>query len=296
MLAVPLTVLTQLPLVIAALGWGTQAAIFGVIAGTGALLALSPSIALYFTLFLTPVAVIGSHLIGLARPGATGLTSARTTDWFPLGAVLTVVGCVVTVGAILICVLTGFDPSAISPDMTKAIAREYASTMGEVDPSISSDQLIEMITPAITVTLRILPFAFTMTWTLVGAFNLGLGMWVTAKSGNLLRPREDLAAFDLPTFVSPVLIVALGVAFLGGLPGAIAAAVAGAMAGLLLLAGLAVLHTITRPLSFRLPLLVLVYLFLGLCGLPLIILGILEPYLRLRRRIPPPGPAKPTRS
>jgi hypothetical protein len=67
------------------------------------------------------------------------------------------------------------------------------------------------------------------------------------------------------------------------------------MAALLLIAGLSVLHTITRPLSFRLPLLVLVYLFLSICAVPLLIVGAAEPYARLRQRMksrPPFPPSK----
>jgi len=299
MLAVPLTVLTALPLVIASLGWGTSSGIIGVLAGTGALLAISPSLALYFMLFLAPAAVIGSHMIGLARrresDGPHSVTSPATEmEWYPLGRVLTIVACLVVLGGVLLCVLNGFDPSAISPDATKALAHDYAEAMGEVDDGISTDQLTDMFVPAIAIMFRLLPFAFTMTWTLIGAFNLGLGIWITTKSGNLVRPREDLAAFDLQLFVTPTFAIALAIWFAGGLIGAVAAAVAGSMAALLLLAGLAVLHTVTRQLSFRLPLLVLVYLFLGVCSVPLLIVGMLEPYTRLRQRVSARGPAKPS--
>jgi hypothetical protein len=297
LLAVPLTILVDLPLVIAALGWGTSSAIAGVLAGTGTLLAVSPSLALYLVVFLAPVAVIGSHLVGLSRQSDEAATpdfTLQTTEWYPLGRVLMIVAFLVVAGAIVVCVLNGFDPSAISADKMTVLAHDYAEAMAQVDTTVSTDDLTKMLAPAIETTLRLLPFAFTLTWTVVGAFNLGLGIWITTRSGNLLRPREDLAAFDLPRLVAPVFVVALVVGFTGGVIGAMASALAGAMAGLLLLAGLSVLHTLTRPLSFRLPLLVLVYLFLGLCALPLIVVGILEPYTHLRRRVPPRGPAKPS--
>jgi hypothetical protein len=172
----------------------------------------------------------------------------------------------------------------------KALAQDYAAAMAETDPSASTEQLREAMAPAIETMLRVLPFAFTATWTAIATVNLGLGIWITTKSGNLARRPDDFSAVDLPKWIAPVGAASFAVACLGGEIGALGAAVCGAAAMLELIAGLAVLHAITRPLSFRLPLLILVYLFLGLCGIPLIILGLIEPYARLRLRLKPRGP------
>jgi len=298
-LAVPLTMLVELPLVIAALGWGTSVAVLSVLVATGTLLAISPTLALYFAVFLAPPAVIACHLIGLSRvvdgPADAAQTSATgpIVEWYPFGRALVVLALLVVAGGVVVSLVEGFDPSAFTAEETRTFARAYAEAMVEVDPTADVNQLTDLLQPTLALVLRILPFAFTATWTLIGALNLGLGLWITAKSGNLIRPREDLAAFELPRSVTPVLIAA-GLASLAGGPfGAIAAAIAGAAAALLLIAGLAVLHTITRPLSFRLPLLVLTYLFLGLWSLPLLVVGILEPYLVLRKRRPSPGEVRP---
>jgi len=306
MLAVPLTLLTQLPLVIATLGWGRQAAITAVLAGTGTLIAVSPSLAVYFVAFVAPDVIVASLAIGLWRPaGSTGrwqqsvvipATAKRQSvasddrQWFPFGQILPVVALLVIIGATLVALASGFDPAAISQDRVKALSQSYADMMAETDKSAATDELRNAMMPVMQTMLRIMPFAFTATWTMIATLNLGLGLWITTKSGNLDRRGEDLAAIDLPKWIGPVAIAALLVSFIGGDAGALALAICGAGAALELIAGLAVLHTITRPLSFRLPLLILVYLFLGLCGIPLILLGLIEPYVRLRHRLKPPGP------
>jgi hypothetical protein len=284
--AVPLTMVTPLPIIIGALGWGTFAASGGVLAGILMLLAVAPGLTVYFACFIAPPALIGSHLLGLARPRAdagTGTTTSRP-QWFPLGHVLVVMAAAVALGSALVAVATGFDPSAISPERAHAIASAYVDAMSEGETAAARADLIATFEPSIALTMKILPFAFVATWTLIFAFNFALAYWISLKSGNLVRPTEDLTAIDIPRAVTVVAVVAFGLAATGHLIGAVASAIAGAAAGLLLIGGLAVVHTLTRRLSFRLPLLVLIYLFLTLLSVPILILGALEPYLRLRNR------------
>jgi hypothetical protein len=197
------------------------------------------------------------------------------------------------IGAIAVSITDGFDPSAMSDATTRAFAEQYATDVKSTDDAVSIAELADTLQPAVSAMLRILPFAFTMTWTLVASLNLGLGIWATKTSGNLLRPGENLAAIDFPRAVGAIFVASVLVSLLGGRIGAIGGAFAGSMAALLLLAGLSVLHTITRTLSFRLPLLVIVYLFLGLAAVPLLLVGAAEPYARLRDRLKPNPPAIP---
>lgn len=282
-LAFPLTILIELPLVIAALGWGTQAAIVGSLAGAGALLAISPGLSLYLIVFLAPPAAVGGHLAGLFRRQDDAPESS--IEWYPLGRILFVVGLLVAAGAIIVSAVNGFDPSSISPEQVHAIAAKYAEALGDADTTLDAEQFTALMEPTIATTLHLLPFAFTVIWTLIAAANLALGLIITAKSGNLARPSENFSAVELPKPVTPLLGLALVASSIGGPFGSVAFAIAGSMAGLLLIGGLAVLHTVTRGFLLRLPLLILVYLFIGLFAVPLVILGALEPYLHLKQRI-----------
>ncbi len=290
-LAVPLTMITPLPIIIGALGWGTYAAGAGVLAGILILTAVAPGLAVYFACFIAPPALLGSHLIGLARPDlseeAVSASFARkqpARQWYPLGHVLIAIAGTVAIGSAIVAIASGFDPSAISPERAHAITKAYIDAMGDDASGPSRTEIAAAIEPTVMLMMRILPFAFVATWTLIFALNFALGYWISLKSGNLVRPGEDLAAIDVPRAVAVVAVLAIGLATLGGHIGAAAGAVGGASIGLLLLAGLSVIHTVTRPLSFRLPLLVLIYLFLTILSLPIVILGALEPYIRLRKR------------
>lgn len=294
-LAVPLTMITPLPLIIGALGWGTFAASAGALAGLLLLLAVAPGLAVYFACFIVPPALLGSHLIGLARPDlseeAVSASFARkqpARQWYPLGHVLIAVSGAVAIGSAIVAIASGFDPSTISPERAHAITKAYIDAMGDDQAGASRADVAAAIEPTVMLMMRILPFAFVATWTLIFAFNFALGYWISLKSGNLVRPGEDLAAIDIPRPVAVVAVLAIGLSAMGGHVGAVAGAIGGASIGLLLLGGLAVVHTLTRRLSFRLPLLVLIYLFLTILSLPIVILGVLEPYIRLRKRALPP--------
>jgi hypothetical protein len=192
---------------------------------------------------------------------------------------------IVVASTVVISTLDGFDPSALTAADIRALASNYAVAMAEFDQSATPDQLTDLMLPAITTTIHILPFAFTATWTLIVTFNLGLGTWITTKSGNLARPGEDFAGIEVPGLVTPILGLAFLASLIGGTTGAIALSLAGAMSALLLASGLAVVHSVSRSFWFRLPLLLLVYVFLGLFALPLVMLGIAEPFARIRRRV-----------
>ncbi|MFX9676736.1 hypothetical protein ABTO97_19055, partial [Acinetobacter baumannii] len=91
---------------------------------------------------------------------------------------------------------SGFDPSAITPERAHAITKAYIDAMGDDPSGPSRTEITAAIEPTVMLMMRILPFAFVATWTLIFALNFALGYWISLKSGNLVRPGEDLAAVD----------------------------------------------------------------------------------------------------
>ncbi|WP_158809243.1 DUF2232 domain-containing protein, partial [Beijerinckia sp. L45] len=96
---------------------------------------------------------------------------------------------------------------------------------------------------------------------------LGFNIWAAARiakaSGHFRAPWPDLPrSLRVPRQLALVLAVSLGLCFAGGLVGLFALIVTGALVMAFAAQGLAVIHDITRGKSFRLPLLIIVYLTL----------------------------------
>src|SRR5262249_20792619 len=117
--------------------------------------------------------------------------------------------------------------------------------------------------------------------------NLWLSGRVVQFSGQLPRPWPDIASeLKLPRNYLLVFCAAtiFGLYF-GGIAGLIARIVAATVGVAFALVGLAVVHHITRGLSFRIPLLILVYLLLAITSpLPLLLIGVVETIFSLRDR------------
>ena len=82
-LALPLFMMSALPIVIAALGWGTRAGILAsIVAGAVVAAGLTGLSAASYLANIAFPAVVASHLIGLAR------TEGDHVEWYPLGHLL----------------------------------------------------------------------------------------------------------------------------------------------------------------------------------------------------------------
>lgn len=98
---------------------------------------------------------------------------------------------------------------------------------------------------------------------------LGFNMWLAARiskaSGRFPAPWPDLPrSLRVPRQLALVLAVALGLTFAGGLTGMIALITAGALGMAFAVQGIALIHDLTRGKSYRLPLLIIVYLTLAM--------------------------------
>jgi hypothetical protein len=141
-----------------------------------------------------------------------------------------------------------------------------------------------------------LPGAFAAYWVGIFALNLYLAGRIARASGRLGRDWPDLPALAYPPGFPLLVALALAASFAPGAIGVAGTSLGGALLFAYLIAGLALMHFIARG---RAPwILWLVYpalmLFGPYAGFVLIVAGLLEPVLKLKRRFGPSSPPSST--
>jgi hypothetical protein len=120
---------------------------------------------------------------------------------------------------------------------------------------------------------------------------------VVLKSGRLPRPWPALTELRLPVAAAAGLAGLALVSALGDYAGLLARGFAAAIAASFALQGLAVLHSLSRGLAARVPLLFALYislLFLSVWLLTVLtVLGLVDVFIDIRRRFHSPGPPNP---
>lgn len=284
-LALPLSMMSALPIVIAALGWGTRAGILAsIVAGAVVAAGLTGLLAAVHLAWIAFPAVVASHLIGLAR------VEGDHVEWYPLGRVLVASALIMAVLAVIIGSVYGYAPEKMLPPLAGMFA-EMSRAPGDTTPI---ETLRVQYEPVLRLMLRILPVVIPIVWTVVLVLNLWLGAKVVARSDRLARPWEDLSAVRAPGRLG----VAYGVAVAGtALPdpiGLFAGPFFGALSAVYTLIGLAVVHNVTRDAGPRPIVLATVYGLLFLipfAALVPILIGLLDPVFKFRdrRRNGPPA-------
>jgi hypothetical protein len=197
--------------------------------------------------------------------------------------VLVALAALVAIGAIVGGWAIGFVPAEIARETAEA-ARTMTGATGEQ---------AERVEAVVSLTVRLMPFAFPASWLVTSMFELWLAARIVARSGRLARPPEDLAArLEVPASAGAVLLGAIGASFLDGGFGAIGAVVSGVLFSVHFLVGLAVLHVATRGSDFRMVILAFTWTVIVLFTLPALIValaGLLEPFVHVRRRRAPPA-------
>lgn len=300
-LAMVLFYIAALPLFIAGIGWGWATALVGALAATVATLALlGASSALLFALAVCAPAVWLGYLANLSRMPGTG---GGTPEWYPIGRLIAWTALIS--GLLLLPSLIAFDFSLESYEASirEAFTRllESGGNAGEIPEGVDPEAVAAFF-------VRFVPPVSVMVWIAMALINLYLAGRIVQFSGRLSRPWPDLRRFELPRELAAGLAVALVVSFLPGLVGLIGSAFAAGFLFAFMLQGLAVMHVLTLPSKIR-PLILggvyFVLIFLGWSGsvlswsgLLLALLGLGEPILRLRARVPvgtggPGGPLAP---
>ena len=285
-LAIPLFVLTGVPLAIAGLGWGIGAAVVAAAAGavvTGALedWTFAAAFALLFAIPILWATVAAIE----PRPAWRG------GGWRSLGEILT--HCAIAMAIVVVAggVMVGYDP----PTLTNTITAALVDLAANANPGPGAPPTAADLQPAVALSVALMPAILGVLGLIVIVVDLYLAGRSVRFSQGLKRPDENLWTVSLPLAVPAAFIGATALAFAPGTIGHAAEAVAGALGGAVALVGLAVIHALTRGLASRAAVLSTVYaLLIPLSGLLIIIfalIGIAESVFHLRaRRLRPRGP------
>ena len=273
-----LVYLAQLPLFLAGLWGGVNAAALAGLAASIVLLAASNlmAVGLFAALNVVPVVLLMRQAL-LARPAADG-----GTEWYPPGlltAWLTGLGLAGIGGALI---LRG------GPDNLQASTREaLAPALDRLFAENASDRdelagLMAMIMPGVV----------AASWMTMTVTNGALAQGLLARFGASWRSSPDLAMLTLPLWVPVAFALSAAATAFGGTGRFLGVNVMIALGVPFCLAGLAVLHAMARRLPRPAVLLVGFYVLAGLFGWPLllaILLGLLDASLGVRRRLPALG-------
>lgn len=280
LLAIPLFILSALPIAIAGIAWGSLTA---AVAATAAAVTIGAAIA-------APAGAIQLALFGAPMAWCCRLAWLSRTDeetgaveWFPMGKILLHGAAATAIGLIVVGIIIGYDPEAMTTEITAALSVWLAQAPdGGVPPTAAE------LEPFVRFNVVAMPFTTGALLVIIFVLNLWLAARIAEASGRLRRPRERLWTAVLPTEAVPIFLVAAVAALVPSAVGYAAGAVAGAFGGALALIGLAVLHATTLENTVRVLILTAVYVVLVFFGgLPIILLtflGIAEVFFQIRAR------------
>ncbi len=293
--------LSPMPVAIAGLGWGWRAAAAAAFAAPIAIAILgTPRGAIFHVLAIGAPTAILSYLALLNREVVTS-DGVVATEWYPTGRIVAVAALIAGTLAAIGLLSTASDVDGLREQMRATAERVFvlsanlptpsapAGTPSTAPPSFTPEQLAGLA--------NLLVNMFTATlanmWMCIAMLNMWLAALVVRKSDRLSRPWTDLSELRLPPTMAIALAAAVALTFLPGLAGLIGSGFAAAIIVAYLLAGLAIIHNVTRGHAARPMILsgiyVMLLLFFVLTGPALAMVGLAEPFSPLRRKPPPPG-------
>lgn len=244
-----------LPVLIVGLGWGNAAAAVAVVvAGLGLAMFASPLSALFVVIIMLAPAAWLSHLANLARPASELGGPDGALAWYPLSDILSHLVLLVTVGAIIIGAITGYDDRLAS-----LVVDQVVIAMKAQDPQYDlSPEVIEQLKSAFNIGW---PMLFGTLWVMILFTAYYVASRIVQMSGKNLRPREDMpSTLRMHRYSIFAFLAGLVLAFMGGGLATIGAVICGTFGAGFLLAGFAVFHFRTRGKSWRLPVLWIGYM------------------------------------
>ncbi len=284
MLSFALFYIATLPLFIVGLGWGWQASIAAIIAGTLATGMLGGQTA--SIMFLLAFALPSGWLcyLSLLYQDAGDENSPGTREWYPVGRILcwvAAIGAGLTIASIFFYggSVEGFSTFVHNIFGPLLLQIEEAGAQPAPDQQTIEDFLDLLV--------QLLPIMLVSSWMTVTFANLYGGGKIAMLSGRLARPWPNLWQTEIPARFSLVPIGAFILSFFGGWTGLAATIVMTAAIIAYAIQGLSVLHSITRGASARIAILILAYgsvIVLAFPALLLAALGLAEPMFNLRAR------------
>ncbi|MBL4757364.1 MAG: DUF2232 domain-containing protein [Rhizobiales bacterium] len=204
--------------------------------------------------------------------------------WYPLGNIVASVG-VIAALLVMVGILTITD----SLEDYQLFVQSHFQSFSELSeiPSDGPQIDADLYQAFLTQLSFLLPIVLAAGWIMIVLINLYGGAKIAALSGQLTRPWDDLSAISLPQMYGIAMVPAILGTMLPGLIGLACLILLGTLAIAHAVIGLSILHSITRKFPGRAILLAIVYGGVMLLGFPLIILsvlGLIEPWARLRDR------------
>lgn len=303
--------LSPMPVAIAGIGWNSRAALVAVcvatllifLIGRGGL--VSP---LFYVLALGAPAVVLSHLLLLARPVApdpahvaAGPEPQAALEWYPVGRAIALAA--VWAGVLGSIAMLNMDANldTVMPELKRGVARMVALGYPIPGAQRSADGSFlatpEQIEAMARLMLALMPGMIAAFWLLITMINLWLASATAFAAGRLKRPWPDLATLVLPSWLPALLAASLAGCFAGGATGRIATAFALGCLAATTLAGLAILHYVTRGHQLRPLVLMAAYGTLAtitpISAIGISLLALVEPIVGWNRRGPPPASPPP---
>lgn len=278
-----LAYLAQLPLFLIGLWAGTTAAL---VACAAAVVVAAGIGGVFFGItFLAvnalPAAVVVRQALLSRADGAGGI------EWYPPGMLVAwVTGMVMTAFLIIALLLAGTEGG-----LKGYVQDMLTASLKAVGPPPGEGMSVTKVADALA---SWFPGIVAISWLIMVAVNGVLAQGLAVRFGLNQRPSPDMATLDLPFWIVPAAALSGVAAVLPGLTGFIGGNLALILIVPFVFAGLAVVHAVARGWNHRTMLLILVYLLIFIFGWPVLIvalLGLIEPWVRLRERFSRPPPS-----
>jgi len=276
--ALILVYMTQLPLFVAGLWLGAGAAAIAGGSGTLVLLVANDLLgaAIFAALNAGPVTLLVRQAL-LARRRSDG-----SLAWYPPGSLAAWLTGLALTGIVAAVLLMG-GPDGLHGTLRDMVAQVLDRITSKPVPN--RDQVAEGLA-------MIIPGVVAASWMVTTVANGVLAQGLLARFGVNWRPSPQMAALALPIWLTVALAAAAALTMVPGALRFVGLNLTMALAVAFCLGGLAVLHSAVRRLSQPTMALVFFYTVATLFGWPFLVaalLGLLESWLGLRRRLAPQG-------
>jgi hypothetical protein len=276
--ALILVYLTQLPLFVAGLWLGAGAAAVAGLSGTLVLLVANDLLgaAIFAALNAGPVTLLVRQAL-LARHRSDG-----SFAWYPPGLLAGWLTGLALAGIAAAVLLLG-GPDGLHASLRDMVAQVLDRISSKPVPN--RDQVAEALA-------MIIPGVVAASWMVTTVANGALAQGLLARFRANWRPGPQMAALALPIWLTVALALAAALTMVPGVLRFVGLNMTIALAVAFGLGGLAVVHAAVRRLSQPTMTLMFFYTVAMLFGWPFLIvalLGLLESWLGLRRRLAPKG-------
>ncbi|TCD14295.1 DUF2232 domain-containing protein [Oricola cellulosilytica] len=253
-LAALLYFISPVPLMIAGLGFGLNAALVGAtVAIVATLLTAGGTVATLVALSIAVPACASAFWLNLARPAEEIGGPRGKIAWYPLADVLLAVSLLTGLAYVVLGFMVGF-----GPEMAAELADELINRFKQANPEVAFTP--EGVTSLQNFIEAAIPVAQPFMWMLTLTASIYLALAVARRSGLTRRPKDDWpVALRMPRTATFAFLAAILVSFAPGGIGHAASSFAGALAAGFTLAGFAMLHQRTRGTAGRTAILVLAY-------------------------------------